>query len=94
MSAIFAGLPPALSAHPRGVPLRRSVNPHVGEAPHLRTGPRYSKLGSRVSCIGVEDLQAWVDSGAKASTSDPGVATVLPAKRHPATPRPGRPGPR
>jgi predicted DNA-binding transcriptional regulator AlpA len=30
------------------------------------TGPRYSKLGSRV-----EDLQAWVDRGAKASTSDP-----------------------
>jgi hypothetical protein len=29
----------------------------------------------------VEDLQAWVESGAKASTSDPGTATVLPAKR-------------
>jgi predicted DNA-binding transcriptional regulator AlpA len=44
------------------------------------TGPRYSKLGGRV-VYRVEDLQAWVDSGAKASTSDPGVATVLPAKR-------------
>jgi hypothetical protein len=30
----------------------------------------------------LEDLQAWVESGAKASTSDPGVSAVLPAKRH------------
>jgi predicted DNA-binding transcriptional regulator AlpA len=45
------------------------------------TGPRYSKLGGRV-VYRLEDLQAWVDSGAKASTSDPGVSTVLPAKRH------------
>jgi hypothetical protein len=35
----------------------------------------------------LEDLQAWVELGAKASTSDPGVGTVLPAKRHtPVTP--------
>jgi predicted DNA-binding transcriptional regulator AlpA len=45
------------------------------------TGPRYSKLGGRV-VYRVEDLQAWVESGTKASTSDPGRATVLPAKRH------------
>jgi predicted DNA-binding transcriptional regulator AlpA len=45
------------------------------------TGPRYSKLGGRV-VYRVEDLQAWVDSAAKASTSDPGARTVLPAKRH------------
>jgi predicted DNA-binding transcriptional regulator AlpA len=45
------------------------------------TGPRYSKLGGRV-VYRVDDLQAWVDRGAKASTSDPGVGTVLPAKRH------------
>ena len=44
------------------------------------TGPRYSKLGGRV-VYRIEDLQAWVDSGAKASTSDPGATTVLPAKR-------------
>ena len=44
------------------------------------TGPRYSKLGGRV-VYRVEDLQTWVESGAKASTSDPGTATVLPAKR-------------
>ena len=43
------------------------------------TGPRYSKLGGRV-VYRLEDLQAWVDRGAKASTSDPGLGTVLPAK--------------
>ena len=46
------------------------------------TGPRYSKLGGRV-VYRVEDLQAWVDRGAKASTSDPGVGTVRAAKGEP-----------
>jgi len=45
------------------------------------TGPRYSKLGGRV-VYRLEDLQAWVELGARASTSDPGIGTVLPAKRH------------
>jgi predicted DNA-binding transcriptional regulator AlpA len=49
------------------------------------TGPRYSKLGGRV-VYRLEDLQAWVELGAKASTSDPGIGTVLPAKRHPFLP--------
>ncbi|WP_421934275.1 helix-turn-helix transcriptional regulator [Phenylobacterium sp.] len=44
------------------------------------TGPAYRKLGGRV-VYAVEDLQAWADRGAKISTSDPGVGTVLPAKR-------------
>jgi hypothetical protein len=29
----------------------------------------------------LEDLKSWADRGAKTSTSDPGVGTVLPAKR-------------
>ncbi len=45
------------------------------------TGPRYSKLGGRV-IYAVEDLEAWVELGTKASTSDPGKATILPARRH------------
>lgn len=45
------------------------------------TGPRYAKLGGRV-VYRLEDLQAWVESGMKASTSDPGKTAVLPAKRH------------
>jgi len=40
------------------------------------TGPRYSKLGGRVVYC-VEDLQAWVDGGANASTSD-----LRPRRRH------------
>ena len=45
------------------------------------TGPRYSKLGGRV-VYSIGDLQAWVNSGSKASTSDPGKMTILPARRH------------
>lgn len=45
------------------------------------TGPKYSKLGGRV-VYAVSDLQAWVDRGAKASTSDHTGEVVLPAKRH------------
>lgn len=48
------------------------------------TGPRYSKLGGRV-VYRLDDLQAWVERGAKSSTSDPGAGTVLPAKRHAST---------
>lgn len=33
------------------------------------TGPRYAKIGGRV-VYGLEDLQAWVRHGAKASTAD------------------------
>ena len=44
-------------------------------------GPRYLKIGGRV-VYALDDLQAWADLGAKNSTSDPGVGTVLPAKRH------------
>jgi len=36
----------------------------------------------------IEDLRTWVESGAKASTSDPGIATVLPAKRRVLGPAP------
>ena len=45
------------------------------------TGPRYSKLGGRV-VYKLEDLQAWVERGAKSSTSDSTGEVVLPAKRH------------
>ena len=44
------------------------------------TGPAYRKLGGRV-VYAIDDLEAWADRGAKISTTDPGVGTVLPAKR-------------
>jgi len=45
------------------------------------TGPAYRKLGGRV-VYSVDDLQAWAERGVKQSTSDPGIGSVLPAKRH------------
>jgi predicted DNA-binding transcriptional regulator AlpA len=44
------------------------------------TGPKFRKIGGRV-VYALEDLKAWVDLGARTSTSDPGVGTVFPAKR-------------
>ena len=42
------------------------------------TGPRYSKIGGRV-VYGVEELQAWVNRGAKSSTSDDSAEIIPPA---------------
>jgi len=55
------------------------------------TGPLYRKLGGRV-VYRLEDLQRWADEGTRASTSDPGVGTVLPAKRVNGTPAPAHRG--
>jgi predicted DNA-binding transcriptional regulator AlpA len=43
------------------------------------TGPTYRKIGGRV-VYSIDDLQRWVDRGAKSSTSDPGLDRVLPAR--------------
>ena len=51
------------------------------------TGPRYSKLGGRV-VYRLEDLQAWVELGVKASTSDPGVGRCCPPSAIPPSRRP------
>ena len=80
MPANFADLPPRYLRTPEAA---RFVGLSIRTLEKHRiygTGPRYSKLGGRV-VYRVEDLQTWVESGAKASTSDPGIATVLPAKR-------------
>jgi predicted DNA-binding transcriptional regulator AlpA len=82
-----------MHANPAGMPLRYLRTPEAARFIGLSirtlekhrtygTGPRYSKLGGRV-VYRLEDLQAWAELGAKASTSDPGVGTVFPAKRHP-----------
>lgn len=44
------------------------------------TGPTYRKIGGRV-VYAIDDLQTWVDRGAKSSTSDPGRGRVYPARR-------------
>jgi hypothetical protein len=53
------------------------------------TGPAYRKIGGRV-VYAVADLNAWADLGTKISTSDPGIGTVLPAKRHAPIPYAGK----
>lgn len=82
MSTNLTGLPPRYLRTPEasrfvGLSIRTLEKHRI-----YGTGPRYSKLGGRV-VYQIEDLQAWVELGSKASTSDPGVGTVLPAKRHP-----------
>ena len=87
MPANFADLPPRYLRTPEAA---RFVGLSIRTLEKHRiygTGPRYSKLGGRV-VYRVEDLQTWVESGAKASTSDPGIATVLPAKRRVLGPAP------
>ena len=81
MSATIANSPPRYLRTPEasrvvGLSIRTLEKHRI-----YGTGPRYSKLGGRV-VYKLEDLQTWVERGAKASTSDPGVGTVLPAKRH------------
>ncbi len=53
------------------------------------TGPAYRKIGGRV-VYAVADLKAWADIGIRTSTSDPGIGTVLPAKRRAPIPYAGK----
>jgi len=81
MSTNLAGLPPRYLRTPEAA---RFVGLSIRTLEKHRiygTGPRYAKLGGRV-VYRLEDLQTWVDSAVKASTSDPGKAVVLPARRH------------
>ena len=81
MSSNLAGLPQRYLRTPEAA---RFVGLSIRTLEKHRTfgtGPTYRKIGGRI-VYRVEDLQVWVDRGAKASTSDPGVGTVLPAKRH------------
>ena len=75
MSPNLAGLPPRYLRTPEAA---RFVGLSIRTLEKHRiygTGPRYSKLGGRV-VYRLEDLQAWVELGAKASTSDPGVGFI------------------
>ncbi|MGO8918189.1 MAG: helix-turn-helix transcriptional regulator [Stellaceae bacterium] len=77
----LAGLPPRYLRTPEAARLLGLSGRTLEKHRTYGTGPRYSKLGGRV-VYRIDDLQAWVALGAKASTSDPGAGTVLPAKRH------------
>ena len=81
MSAAIPQLPPRYLRTPEAARFLGLSGRTLEKHRTYGTGPRYSKLGGRV-VYNFEDLQAWVARGAKASTSDPGVGEVLPAKRH------------
>lgn len=81
MSANAAGLPPRYLRTPEAARFLSLSHRTLEKHRCYGTGPRYSKVGGRV-VYRVDDLQAWVDRGIKSSTSDPGIDTVLPAKRH------------
>lgn len=81
MSAANAGLPPRYLRTPEAARLLGLSGRTLEKHRTYGTGPAYRKLGGRV-VYSVDELQAWANRGAKQSTSDPGVGTVLPAKRH------------
>lgn len=81
MSATPSALPPRYLRTPEAARFLSLSHRTLEKHRCYGTGPRYSKVGGRV-VYSVADLQAWVDRGLKASTSDPGHDTVLPAKRH------------
>lgn len=80
MSAATTQLPPRYLRTPEAARFLGLSGRTLEKHRTYGTGPRYSKLGGRV-VYRLEDLQAWADRGAKASTSDPGIGTVLPARR-------------
>jgi predicted DNA-binding transcriptional regulator AlpA len=76
-----AGLPPRYLRTPEAARFLGLSGRTLEKHRTYGTGPRYSKLGGRV-VYAVTDLQAWVNRGIKASTSDDTGETMLPAKRH------------
>ena len=82
MSAALSQLPPRYLRTPEAARFLGLSGRTLEKHRIYGTGPRYSKLGGRV-VYRLEDLQAWVELGARASTSDPGIGQVLPATRHP-----------
>jgi len=80
MSANATGLPPRFLRTPEAARFLGLSGRTLEKHRTYGTGPAYRKLGGRV-VYALEDLQAWAARGAKASTSDPGLGTVLPAKR-------------
>lgn len=45
------------------------------------TGPKYAKIGGRV-LYDIDDLRAWIEQGARSSTSDTDATVLPPAKAH------------
>jgi predicted DNA-binding transcriptional regulator AlpA len=80
MPDALMGLPPRFLRTPEAARVLGLSGRTLEKHRTYGTGPKYRKIGGRVA-YALDDLKAWVDIGAKTSTSDPGVGTVLPAKR-------------
>jgi plasmid replication initiation protein len=91
MPDALAGLPPRFRRTPEAARFLSLSGRTLEKHRIYGTGPKYRKIGGRV-VYALDDLQAWANLAAKNSTSDPGVGTVLPAKRQTA-PRRRAPGP-
>ena len=76
----MAGMPPRYLRTPEAARFLGLSGRTLEKHRTYGTGPRYRKIGGRV-VYALDDLQSWVSTGAKQSTSDPGVGTVFPAKR-------------
>ena len=81
MTTATAGIPPRYLRTPEAARFLSLSARTLEKHRTYGTGPAYRKLGGRV-VYSVDDLQAWAERGVKQSTSDPGVGSVLPAKRH------------
>lgn len=91
MTDTLAGMPPRYLRTPEAARFLGLSDRTLEKHRTYGTGPAYRKLGGRV-VYSLDDLRAWAERGTKVSTSDPGVGTVLPAKRHTPLPYAGRPG--
>jgi predicted DNA-binding transcriptional regulator AlpA len=76
----MAGMPPRYLRTPEAARFLGLSGRTLEKHRTYGTGPRYRKIGGRV-VYALDDLQSWVSTGAKQSTSDPGIGTVFPAKR-------------
>jgi predicted DNA-binding transcriptional regulator AlpA len=76
----LAGLPPRYLRTPEAARFLGLSGRTLEKHRTYGTGPKYRKLGGRV-VYALDDLQDWVGTGARQSTSDPGIGTVFPAKR-------------
>jgi predicted DNA-binding transcriptional regulator AlpA len=76
----LAGLPPRYLRTPEAARFLGVSGRTLEKHRTYGTGPRYSKIGGRVIYT-VAELQAWVDRGAKMSTSDTGYGVRTP-QRH------------
>ena len=76
-----AGLPPRYLRTPEAARFLSLSGRTLEKHRTYGTGPRYRKVGGRV-LYDIDDLHAWIELGARTSTSDANATFVPPAKPH------------